>query len=59
MIFARGYLDSSNIGRHYNYNEDGSEDYKRWFEHLVFYWRVENASLKKPIELFVALKDNF
>jgi len=40
-------------------NEDGSGEYIRRFKHLVFYWRVANATLKEPIELFVALKDKF
>ena len=40
-------------------NEDGSGEYQRRFEHLVFYWRAVNASLKEPIEPSSTLKDSF
>ena len=40
-------------------NEDGSREYRRRFEHLVFYWRAMNASLKEPIEPSMTLKDGF
>lgn len=40
-------------------NEDGSGDYRRHFEHLVFYWQVVNVTLKETNELSIVLKDNF
>ena len=40
-------------------NEDGSGEYWRRFEHLVFYWHAVNASLKEPIEPSAILKDGF
>jgi hypothetical protein len=40
-------------------DEDGSGEYRRRFEHLVFYWRAVNAALKEPIEPSDALKDGF
>ena len=40
-------------------NEDGSGEYRRRFEHLVFYWRAVNANLKEPIEPLATLKDGF
>jgi len=40
-------------------DEDRSgEDRSGRYEHLVLYRHVVNATLKEPIELFVALKDD-
>ena len=30
-------------------NEDGSGEYRRRFQHLVYYWRAVNATLKEEI----------
>jgi hypothetical protein len=40
-------------------DEDGSGEYRRRFEHLVFYWRAVNAALKEAIEPSTTLKDGF
>ena len=40
-------------------NEDGTGEYRRRFEHYVFYWRAVLACLKEPIQASVALKDGF
>ena len=40
-------------------NEDGSGEYRRRFEHLMYYWRVVNATLKEEIEPSTVLRDGF
>ena len=40
-------------------NEDGSGEYRRRFEHYVFYWRAVLACLKEPMQSSEALKDGF
>lgn len=39
--------------------EDRSGEYRRRYEHLVFYWRGVKAALEEPIEPSMALKDGF
>jgi hypothetical protein len=40
-------------------DEDGSSEYQRQFEHLVFYWQAMNAALKETIEPSTTLRDGF
>ncbi|KAG0581688.1 hypothetical protein KC19_3G000300 [Ceratodon purpureus] len=39
--------------------EDRTGEYRRRYEHLVFYWRAVKAALEVPIEPSIALRDGF
>ena len=39
--------------------EERTGEYRRRYEHLVFYWRAVKAALEEPIEPSIAFRDGF